>query len=101
MERLMRPPEATQAAPWGRKPTCVCMSCPKCIARVRLRLRRRGIVPGVWTSDRARAALEDRLGGLGWASIAERHGYRDATTCRHSVAAIVSLPRRRMRRWRR
>jgi hypothetical protein len=67
MERLMRPPEATQAAPWGRKPTCVCMSCPKCIARVRLRLRRRGIVPGVWTSDRAWAALEDRLGGMGWA----------------------------------
>ena len=91
MDRLMAHPEATQVAPWGRKPTCTCMACSKCVDRVRLRLKRKGIVPGTWTSDRARAALEDRLSGLSWAEVAERHGYRNATTCQHSVAAITTL----------
>ena len=91
MDRLLRHPEATQVAPWGRRPTCTCMACSKCIARVRLRLKRKGITPGIWTSDRARAALEDRLGGMGWAEVAERHGYRDARTCQASVQAITTL----------
>jgi hypothetical protein len=59
MARLLAYPEAHEVAPWGRKPTCTWMECVRCVARVRLRLKRKGVKLGPWTSDRARE-------GHGW-----------------------------------
>jgi hypothetical protein len=66
----------------------------KCIARVRLRLRlrRRGIVSAVWTSDRARASLEDR--SVGWAGPRSPSATAIATPPRASTGGRHRQPLR-------
>ena len=91
IDRLLAFPEAHVREPCGRRASCECNRCPRCLSRIRGRLRRRGITLGWWHSARARAALGDRLSGLGWQEIAKRNGYADQSTARSSVMALVDL----------